>query len=390
MTTDKRAEFLASLKKYVTTIDLELDYSGTLDEIADIAESVYGRRLAPQASEPLNVADPNVQAVIVKHLERAATGLKKYGVTTETLSQPEALKHLQEELMDAAVYLEAFIAQPAATPAEQTSKGSIPRIVNPERYKRTCPECDSLRVKGDFDPDVGKWFECMNCGHKWSEQQEPAATAPEVGRDRLDAYCESLVEIENDPPHYFRLRLKGQSNLMWRSADRNLIEHRKRETFAAIKSAIEGWLPSASEARLREERDAATLARDEDRKRDQRVFRCCILDSLPEVKGQLGIAALIDFHEQMRQVCLAWKRAEARLATAESELEAVKDGDNELRKRCADLFAAWNQCANVPGCSSDRKATLVTCAWQLESVVIGPCYAALPASPAQGAQHGEA
>jgi hypothetical protein len=40
-----------------------------------------------------------------------------------------------------------------------------------------------------------------------------------------------------------------------------------------------------------------------------------------------------------------------------------------LRKRCADFTTAWGQCAKAADCSSDRKATLVTCAWQLQSAL---------------------
>lgn len=46
--------------------------------------------------------------VVEQIQNRAATGEKKYGVTMarEDLSFPEWLQHLQEELLDAAVYVE--------------------------------------------------------------------------------------------------------------------------------------------------------------------------------------------------------------------------------------------------------------------------------------------
>lgn len=53
--------------------------------------------------------DANVNAVRAKLRDRARTGLRKYGVTTER-ADVDLLgwcKHLQEELLDAAVYLEA-------------------------------------------------------------------------------------------------------------------------------------------------------------------------------------------------------------------------------------------------------------------------------------------
>ena len=55
--------------------------------------------------------DSNVLNVIAKHKDRAVKGFRKYGVTTERtdLSITQWLRHLQEELMDAAVYVEAAI-----------------------------------------------------------------------------------------------------------------------------------------------------------------------------------------------------------------------------------------------------------------------------------------
>ena len=55
--------------------------------------------------------DANVESVRTKLLQRSARGIEKYGVTTERtdLSMLNWLTHLQEELMDACVYLEAYI-----------------------------------------------------------------------------------------------------------------------------------------------------------------------------------------------------------------------------------------------------------------------------------------
>jgi len=61
--------------------------------------------------------DANVESIRAKLLERSKVGLAKYGVTTERndLSALDWLNHLQEELMDAAVYCEAAITQPEKT-----------------------------------------------------------------------------------------------------------------------------------------------------------------------------------------------------------------------------------------------------------------------------------
>ncbi len=55
-----------------------------------------------------NSPDSNVEKVIAQLRERKEKGLKKYGVTTDRkdLSHLQWLQHLQEELMDASVYIE--------------------------------------------------------------------------------------------------------------------------------------------------------------------------------------------------------------------------------------------------------------------------------------------
>ena len=54
------------------------------------------------------MSDRNVDAVKRKLDQRSLRGLRKYGVTTERddLSPADWLLHLQEELLDAAVYIE--------------------------------------------------------------------------------------------------------------------------------------------------------------------------------------------------------------------------------------------------------------------------------------------
>jgi len=61
--------------------------------------------------------DRNVEAVRDKLAKRAEIGLSKYGVTTERidLSARDWLTHLQEELMDACVYIEAILSAPHRT-----------------------------------------------------------------------------------------------------------------------------------------------------------------------------------------------------------------------------------------------------------------------------------
>jgi len=55
--------------------------------------------------------DKNVEAIRSSLLERSRRGFEKYGVTTERtdLELVDWLRHLQEELLDASVYVEAAI-----------------------------------------------------------------------------------------------------------------------------------------------------------------------------------------------------------------------------------------------------------------------------------------
>jgi hypothetical protein len=54
------------------------------------------------------MTDPIVEQVITKYRERSQLGIKKYGLTLKDnqLEIIEWLNHIQEELMDATVYIE--------------------------------------------------------------------------------------------------------------------------------------------------------------------------------------------------------------------------------------------------------------------------------------------
>ena len=64
--------------------------------------------------EALKSPDAHVENVRQKLLDRSRIGLAKYGVTTERkdLSLKDWILHLQQELMDAAVYAETLLDQP--------------------------------------------------------------------------------------------------------------------------------------------------------------------------------------------------------------------------------------------------------------------------------------
>ena len=57
----------------------------------------------------LMVEDKIVMNVLAKYAMRSRVGQDKYGTTLETNNKDNFLKHLQEELMDATLYLEKIM-----------------------------------------------------------------------------------------------------------------------------------------------------------------------------------------------------------------------------------------------------------------------------------------
>lgn len=53
--------------------------------------------------------DQIVENVVDKYLERSQVGITKYGTTLQQNNKDSYLKHLQEELMDATLYIEKLI-----------------------------------------------------------------------------------------------------------------------------------------------------------------------------------------------------------------------------------------------------------------------------------------
>lgn len=52
------------------------------------------------------MTDKIVQSVLDKYVKRSEVGVKKYGTTLEQNNTDDFLTHLQEELMDAVLYIE--------------------------------------------------------------------------------------------------------------------------------------------------------------------------------------------------------------------------------------------------------------------------------------------
>lgn len=76
------------------------------EEIRAVHEALNHIEVIPE-EKPIHV-DPILIKVYSKYQERSNAGIKKYGTTLENNSLPlmDWLNHLQEELMDATLYIE--------------------------------------------------------------------------------------------------------------------------------------------------------------------------------------------------------------------------------------------------------------------------------------------
>jgi hypothetical protein len=61
-------------------------------------------------TEEVIVEDEIVMDVLMKYTKRSNVGVQKYGTTLETNNRDDFFKHLQEELMDATLYLEKLMS----------------------------------------------------------------------------------------------------------------------------------------------------------------------------------------------------------------------------------------------------------------------------------------
>jgi len=55
--------------------------------------------------------DPIVQAVLDKYTKRSELGITKYGTTLQDNNKDNYLQHLQDELMDASLYIEKLLSK---------------------------------------------------------------------------------------------------------------------------------------------------------------------------------------------------------------------------------------------------------------------------------------
>lgn len=70
---------------------------------------IYNNDVDPNVTMWQNESDQIVLSVIEKYAKRSEVGIAKYGTTLETNNKDNYLKHLQEELMDATLYLEKLM-----------------------------------------------------------------------------------------------------------------------------------------------------------------------------------------------------------------------------------------------------------------------------------------
>jgi methylaspartate ammonia-lyase len=78
------------------------------------------------------IQDPIVIKVLAKYSERSQLGIQKYGRTLDRddLSLTDWLNHLQEELMDATLYIEKLKAD-----LKQAQKAALIQLTNMEKDK---------------------------------------------------------------------------------------------------------------------------------------------------------------------------------------------------------------------------------------------------------------
>ena len=70
---------------------------------------IYNNDIDPNVEMWQKESDQVVLSVIDKYTKRSEVGIAKYGTTLQTNNKDNFLKHLQEELMDATLYIEKLM-----------------------------------------------------------------------------------------------------------------------------------------------------------------------------------------------------------------------------------------------------------------------------------------
>lgn len=97
------AAALINLFDSLMSDELKRQYMGAFRTLAYAIQEI---EVVPE-EKPIHV-DPILMKVMTKYYDRSNKGIKKYGTTLENNSLPllDWLNHLQEELMDATLYIE--------------------------------------------------------------------------------------------------------------------------------------------------------------------------------------------------------------------------------------------------------------------------------------------
>jgi hypothetical protein len=100
-----------------------------------------------------NMKDKIVTDVIELFQQRSAAGIKKYGTTLEQNNTDDFIQHLQEELMDAILYLQKI---------KDTSNSEIPNISDQEIHLGIIKHCniphDRLLAEINAMIEGAKWY----------------------------------------------------------------------------------------------------------------------------------------------------------------------------------------------------------------------------------------
>ena len=114
--------------------------------------------------------DSNVEAVINSIREREERGMSKYGVNTDRtdLSTLEWLQHLQEELMDGAVYIERIKKElqqnntPTPEPEKPWHEGHEPQVASHGDIHEQPVQGEEYENYGDGEVEHQKWMKARD------------------------------------------------------------------------------------------------------------------------------------------------------------------------------------------------------------------------------------
>lgn len=87
--------------------------------------------------EIVEIRDGVLSSLIKKYVARSNAGIEKYGTTLEENDKDDFLNHLQEELMDASLYVEKLKQQKRTEKLEQISESIVKTYIKELRQENT-------------------------------------------------------------------------------------------------------------------------------------------------------------------------------------------------------------------------------------------------------------